>query len=169
MYLYHKPCFLRQKCFFLVHWDFHFDTLPLCFFVLILSSHSLVFVNTSNVLHVLNIWIEIFYSPNIVPVLTDPLMNSQVPVVHIKRSLEKQTNKYSLDLYVMSLVPLIASSRCHQWPVKKGRDVFKTTQTFPVMCKNKILPFVSTFQETNALLCVIYIYIYIWWFICEKY
>ena len=93
IHLYHEPCFLRQKCFCLVHYNFHFDTLPLCFFVLVLSSHSLVFVNTSNVLHVLNIWIEIFYSPNIVPVPTDPLMNSQVPVVHIKRSLEKQTNK----------------------------------------------------------------------------
>jgi len=78
------------------------------------SSRLLVFVKTSNVLHVLNIWIEIFYSPNIVPVPTDPLMNSQVPVVHVKRTPEKQTNKYSSGVYVMSLVPLIASSRCHQ-------------------------------------------------------
>jgi len=62
----------------------------------------------------------------------------------------------------MSLVPLIGSSRCHQWPVKKGRDVFKTTQTFPVTCKNKILLFASTFQQTNALLSVIYIYIVVY-------
>jgi len=82
-------------------------------------------------------------------------MNSQVPVVHVKRTPEKQTNKYSSGVYVMSLVPLIASSRCHQWPVKKGRDVFKTTQTLSVTCKNKILLFASTFQQTKP-----YIHIY---------
>jgi hypothetical protein len=44
-------------------------------------------------MRVLNVWIEIFYSPNIIPVPTDPLMNLQVPVVHITWSLERQTNK----------------------------------------------------------------------------